>query len=156
MQEHEQEILRRLIDLYAYDFSEALGLDVRDDGRFPFRELGPFWTDDWRHPFFGWVDDRLAGFALVEDRSRLDGAVGVHDMAEFFVMRKYRRRGVGERIARSIFDRFPGRWEVRQRPENPAATTFWRRVIDRHTRGQFREVVWDAPSWHGPVQSFVV
>jgi predicted acetyltransferase len=153
---HEQEVLRRLIDLYAYDFSALLGLDIGEDGRFPFRELTPFWTDGWRHPFFVRVNHKLAGFVLVEDRSRLDGTEGVHDMAEFFILRKYRRRGVGERAARDVFDHFPGPWEVRQRAENTDATAFWRRVIDRHTHGRFRETVGEAASWPGPVQCFVV
>lgn len=152
---HEEEILRHLIDLYAYDFSGLLGLDLGEDGRFAFHELAPFWRDEWRHPFFVRVDDKLAGFALVEGRSRLDGTEGVHDMGEFFILRKYRRRGVGERVAREIFDRFHGPWEVRQRAENTDATAFWRRVIDRHTRGHFRETTWNTPSGQGPVQSFV-
>jgi predicted acetyltransferase len=150
----EQAILRHLIDLYAYDFSPLLGLDVGDDGRFAFRELAPFWTDEWRHAFFVRVGDKLAGFALVEDRSRLDGRAGVHDMAEFFILRKYRRQGVGAHAARLIFQHFPGRWEVRQRAENADATAFWRRVIDSHTGGKFEDALWNDAVWQGPVQTF--
>ncbi|HEX2658856.1 MAG TPA: GNAT family N-acetyltransferase [Polyangia bacterium] len=150
----EQASLRHLIDLYAYDFSALLGLDVGDDGRFAFRDLAPFWTDDWRHAFFVKAGDKLAGFALVEARSRLSGEPGVHDMAEFFILRKYRRQGVGERAACLVFQRFPGRWEVRQRAENADATVFWRRVIDRYTGGIFEDVVRADAAWRGPVQSF--
>ena len=150
----QQAILRHLIDLYAYDFSALLGLDVGEDGRFPFRELAPFWTDDWRHAFFVRVAGKLAGFALVEDRSRLDGTTGVHDMAEFFILRKYRRQGVGAQAARRLFQRFPGRWQVRQRAQNPDATAFWRRVIDRHTGGNFEDALWNDATWQGPVQIF--
>ena len=52
-----------------------------------------------------------------------------HDMAEFFVMRKYRRGGVGTEAARGLFARFPGAWQVRQMRFNPQATVFWRRAI---------------------------
>jgi predicted acetyltransferase len=52
-----------------------------------------------------------------------------HDIAEFFVMRKYRGGGVGAQAAASLFDRFPGRWTVRQQLTNPAATAFWRKAI---------------------------
>jgi len=93
--EHERPVLRHLIDLYAYDFSEQLGLDVEEDGRFAFGDLTPYWTDPARHPFLVRAEGRLAGFVLVHDRSRLTGAAGIHDMAEFFVLRKYRRQGVG-------------------------------------------------------------
>jgi predicted acetyltransferase len=50
-------------------------------------------------------------------------------MAEFFVMRKYRRMGIGRRAAIEVLGRFPGSWQVRQQLSNPAATTFWRTAI---------------------------
>jgi predicted acetyltransferase len=152
--EREQSVLRRLIDFYVYDFSELMGLDVEADGRFAFPDVAPYWTDPWRHPFFIRVDGKLAGFALVHERSRLTGVDGIHDMAEFFVLRKHRRRGVGELAAREIFGRFPGPWELRERAANVGAITFWRHVIDRYTRGQFREVIWADDVWRGPVQLF--
>ena len=51
------------------------------------------------------------------------------DMAEFFVMRKYRRHGVGRQAALEIFRRFPGPWQVRQQRFNPEATAFWHKSI---------------------------
>ena len=113
-----------------------------------------YWAEPGRHPFLIRVDGKLAGFALVNARSRLTGDDGVHDLAEFFVLRRYRRRGVGERAAAWLFERFRGRWEVRQKPENLAATAFWRRVIGRHTGERFEDVLWDDERWRGPVQRF--
>jgi predicted acetyltransferase len=143
-----------LFELYAYDFSEILGLDVGDDGRFRAPPLDAYWTDPRRHAFLIRVDERLGGFALVQERSRLTGEEGVRDVAEFFVMRRYRHHGIGERAARWLFDRFRGRWEVRQKPENEAATAFWRRVISRYSGGSFEDVEWDDARWRGPVQRF--
>ena len=37
--------------------------------------------------------------------------------------------GVGAQAAGSLFDRFPGRWTVRQQLVNPAATALWRKAI---------------------------
>ena len=99
-------------------------------------------------------DGKLAGFVLVHDRSRLSGTNGIRDMAEFFILRKYRRRGVGEMAARAIFDRLPGSWEIRERPSNVDAVAFWRRVIERYTYGAFREETWNDGTWQGPVQFF--
>jgi predicted acetyltransferase len=150
----EEPVLRQLVDLYAYDFSELIALDVGEDGRFAFGELAPYWTDPSRHAFFVRAGGRLAGFVLVAERSRLTGVAGVNDMADFFVMRRYRRQGVGARAATEIFARFPGAWEIRQRAENVAATAFWRRVVARYTGGQFRDVTWNDETWQGPVQLF--
>ena len=52
-----------------------------------------------------------------------------HDMAEFFVMRKYRRSRVGTEAARILFRPFPGSWEVRQLEANVAGSAFWRSAI---------------------------
>lgn len=60
-------------------------------------------------------------------------------MAEFFVDRRHRRRGVGSNAVRLIFDRFAGRWEVSEHARNPGAVSFWRRTVAAYTRGDFRE-----------------
>ena len=136
------------MQLYAYDLSELLGLDLGDDGRY----RTPDCSDG--NLFFVRVAGKLAGFALVKRRSRLTGEEGVNDMAEFFVLRRYRRQKIGERVATWLFDRFAGRWEVRQKTANQPATAFWRRVISDYTKGQFEELLVDDERWRGPVQRF--
>jgi predicted acetyltransferase len=113
---------------------------LRGDGRIGCsRYFDHYWTDPDRHPLFIRVDSRLAGFALV-------AAGEPHDMAEFFVMRKYRRAGVGTEAARAIFERFPGPWQVRQEDANVDAISFWRSAIP---------VPFDESRWEkGPVQRF--
>jgi predicted acetyltransferase len=147
-------VLANLMQLYIYDWSELTPLDVGEQGRFADYPLAAYWQEAWRHPFLLRVDGKLAGFALVAGRSRLTGAEGVFDVAEFFVMRRYRGKGVGQAAARALFDRFPGPWEVRQRDENAPATAFWRKAIDRYTGGQYQEVRWNDAAWVGPVQRF--
>jgi predicted acetyltransferase len=132
-----------------------LPLDVGVDGRFAaLNDLAPYWVDEWRHPFFITVGETRAGFVLLLERSRLTGAPGVFDMAEFFVMRRYRGQGVGRAAALRVFDIFRGPWEVRQRKENPAATSFWRKVVAEHTGGNFEETDWTSPEWTGVVHRF--
>jgi predicted acetyltransferase len=115
-------IVAQLLELYAHDFSEFEDADVDETGRFGYGRLDSYWTESERHPFLIRVDGKLAGVALVR-------AGKPHDMAEFFVMRKYRRGGVGRDAARAVFAKFPGEWQVRQLNSNPAATAFWRRAI---------------------------
>jgi predicted acetyltransferase len=146
--DEEDGVLAALLQLYVYDFSEALRLDVGDDGRY---RVPP---TEGRDAFLMRVDGKLAGFALHAGKSRLTGEDGVNDVAEFFVLQRYRRSGVGEQAARWLFDRFPGRWEVREKAENTRAIAFWRRVIDRYTGGRFDEEVLADDRWQGPVQRF--
>ncbi len=134
-------VLQRLIEFYVYDYSEYMGWDVDAHGVFGYRYLDNYWTEPERHPFFIRADDALAGFALVRSGAR-------HDMAEFFVLRKYRRSRVGTDAARTVFELFPGDWEVRQLAENEVATTFWRSAIPV----SFREEIRDGR----PVQCFTI
>jgi predicted acetyltransferase len=147
-------VLERLMQLYAYDFSEIMPLDVDEDGRFArSRALATCWTEPWRHPYFVRVDGQLAGFTILDERSRLTGDPEVADVAEFFVLRRYRRQGVGAEAAAHAFARYPRRWEVRQTMANVAATAFWRRTIASYADA-YDEVVVDDERWRGPVQSF--
>jgi predicted acetyltransferase len=146
--------LENLMQLYSYDWSELRPLDVTESGRFGDYPLGVYWQEEWRHPFLIRVDNKLAGFVLISTRSHLNGERGVADVAEFFVMRRYRRTGVGRAAALAVFEQFKGPWEVRQRDENTEATVFWRRVINAYTGGKYREVRWNDAIWTGPVQSF--
>lgn len=146
--------LENLFQLYAYDFSEVLGGEVNDVGRFEPRSFERYWIDAWRHPFLIRANGRLAGFALVHQQSRLTLDPTVYDMAEFFVLRKYRRQRVGERAAALLFARFRGPWEVRELAQNQAAIAFWRKAIRHYTGDRFDEVTWDNEKWRGPVQQF--
>ena len=137
----ERDVVARLLELYAHDFSERNGADVGDDGTYGYRYLDAYWSASDRHPFLFRVDGRLAGFALVRTGPLID-------MAEFFVLRKYRRGGIGTDAARAVFARFPGEWQVRQQWENSGAIDFWRRAIP---------VAFDeGETGEGPVQRFVM
>jgi predicted acetyltransferase len=129
--------VRSLNQLYLHDLSEGAGWDVSEDGRFDDDDVTGYWQDPRCHPFLIRVDGRLGGFAVVDGYSHLTGQPGVCDIAEFFVLRRYRRAGVGRQAAQLLFARFPGCWEVRQLPSNAAGTAFWLRVIDELTGGRF-------------------
>ncbi|MFP5224967.1 MAG: GNAT family N-acetyltransferase, partial [Actinomycetota bacterium] len=108
--EADKEVLRNLLQLYIHDLSETESFDVDPHGRFWYRWLDHYWTDEERHPYLVKVDGSWAGFVLLRERA----SDGRHSIAEFFVMRKYRRSGLGTGIAEHIFKLFPGKWEVHQ------------------------------------------
>jgi predicted acetyltransferase len=148
--ETEKSVLRNLLELYCYDFSEYTGADVNIHGLYQYEYLDVYWTEHGRHPFFIMVDGQFAGFALVRELET--GPPTLYSMAEFFVMRKYRRRYAGTKAARQIFDRFQGRWSIAQTEDNLPAQAFWRKVIADYTGGAFEEV--EMMGWQGPVQKF--
>ncbi len=120
-------VLANLIELYAHDFSEFHDLDIGEDGRFGYAPLPLYWTEPGRHPFLVRMDGKLAGLVLVKKGS------AVWDMAEFFVLRGCRKRGIGTRVAHEVWRRFPGAWEVRVMQANVSALKFWAGAIASFT-----------------------
>jgi predicted acetyltransferase len=131
-----RDVVRNLFGHYIHDLSEMAGIDVGDDGAFAMPPSFASWWDgldvDRRHPFLLRADERLAGFALVRQI-----AADTFDMGEFFVLRKFRRTGLGRQVACELFDRFAGKWEVREMISNLPAQAFWRRIIGEYTSGDF-------------------
>ena len=124
------------------------------DGVFTYRYFDEYWREPDRFPFLIYCGANLAGFVLVNSHTVvLEQGTG-RAIAEFFVMRKYRRQGVGRRAAFYAFDRFPGLWEVREDTNNLAGQEFWRTIIAEYTGGEYSEKILNTPGWIGPIQTF--
>jgi predicted acetyltransferase len=152
--EDQKSVLRQLMELYAYDFSEFDGADVNEHGYYGYTYFDYYWTEEIRHPFFIQVDGKLAGFVLVNEYCYLVKEPGTRSLGEFFVMRKYRRKGVGRAAAVMVFDKFPGKWEIIQHGGNEPSKVFWRRVIDEYTQGDFRQDKVTTEEWEGQALIF--
>lgn len=130
-------ILENLLELYVHDLSEAFEIEIGRDGRFGYERLPLYWQEAARRfPFLIRVGAEWAGFALVTRGSPVTEDPSDLDVAEFFVLRRYRRSGVGRRAAFLLFDRIPGHWVVRVAERNRRGLPFWREVIPDYTRGQ--------------------
>jgi predicted acetyltransferase len=147
--------LANLVQLYLYDCSELTSADVDDHGCFRYPQLDMYWTEAGRYPFLIRIDNRMVGFALVNRHSRLHDPFDGHAVAEFFVMRRYRRIGIGRAAAMQLFDRFPGRWEIASLATNVLAHAFWRSTLDSYTGGCYDEIWFEDGDWRGRIQSFV-
>jgi predicted acetyltransferase len=111
-------------------------------GEWPAREdefLSAWFNDASAHPFVILLDGVRAGFALVARPPAFPRRTVDYRMAEFFIVRDARRRGVGAGAAALLFSRFSGDWEVLEDEYNRPALGFWRRVIGQQTRGRYSE-----------------
>lgn len=116
-------VVERLLQLYEYDYSEYGEVDIDPHGVFPTCEVESIWRPGY-HVFLIMVGGNRAGFAFVTHGPALLDTGETNLVDEFFVMRKYRRRGVGEHVAHALFGRFPGRWGACQLRQNVAAQAF--------------------------------
>lgn len=132
-------VMENLMQFYIYDFSEFVELDVKEDGLFePYAGLREYWDkENERFPYFIKLGERYLGFVLV--RYIILSDRNYFSMAEFFIMRKYRRKGIGRSIAEQVFNMHKGQWQIYQKESNRPAQVFWRKIIADCTKGQFKE-----------------
>jgi predicted acetyltransferase len=119
-----KDVLANLLQFYCYDFSEFDGEELTPHGTFVYRYLDHYFTEDDREACLISADGNLAGFTMTR---RL--ADGTRNVAEFFVVRRHRRHGVGRTAAHRMLRRHPGRWRLSFYHANHAAARFWPAVV---------------------------
>lgn len=135
-------IIQNLARFYAYDISQYYGhepgWEMEEDGLYGiginFKE---YFEDEHCSPFLIRYQNELAGFAIV-DKKGTDSAVDFN-MAQFFILRTYKRKGLGKYAAFYCFNHFPGEWEIMVMPGNEGAYRFWRSIIKEYTNNIFKE-----------------
>jgi predicted acetyltransferase len=125
-------MLRNLFEHYLHDMSEWLEFDTQPDGSY-FYDTSSVWERGC-DAYLAKVGDSLAGFAVVGLDTR-----GAHDIAEFFVLRRFRRSGIGQRMATFLWNEHPGEWLVRVAEANAPAVRFWRISISSYSHASYQE-----------------
>lgn len=146
------ELIQNLIRFYIYDMSEFTGWACPANGLYGGVDDQPYyfgripttkealWPDGWRGKGYKiLVGEEIAGFCLLRFFDK-DGEQ-FNDVGEFFIIRKFRKAGLGKRVAHAVFDQYPGKWQVRQLLENHPAQQFWRKTIAEYTQGHFTESI---------------
>lgn len=153
--------LENLFQLYIHDFSELwfdrtdIG-ELEETGRFPgYIGASKYWTEPGCTAWLIRADGHLAGFALLGTESH-SGVATDHDMAEFFVARKYRRDGVGYRAACQLISERPGRWEIAVTRRNVGAQHFWRKVAADLASGPVEDEDLNDGKWNGLILRLTV
>ena len=143
--------LFRMLELYQHDLSDVWDQDLDIHGEYGY-SLDEFWLSVGSRAYIVLVQSRYAGFALVVPRPKLPG--GQHWLDHHFIIKKYRKRGIGQAAAAALFDSLPGVWEVGQMHKNTAAQAFWRRAINAYANGNFVETKITTDAGTSVVQQF--
>lgn len=133
--------LQNMGRFYVYDMSEYMGhqagWEIPEDGLYECIEFKKYWEDSNSFPFLVRYENEIVGFAII-DKKGSDATIDFN-MAQFFVLRKFKHKGVAREIARRCFDKFPGTWEVMVMPGNEGAYRFWRSTIKKYTGDRYEE-----------------
>ena len=134
-----KQVISNLMQLYMYDFSEYTGSDVEANGLFvSYPGFEDYWSEEnQRFPYIIRNEEIYIGFVFVRKIETPEKSY--FSVAEFFIMRKYRRKGFGRMVAKEIFNLHRGLWEVYQMEANKPAQVFWKAIIAEYTKGLFTE-----------------
>ncbi|QKZ05272.1 MULTISPECIES: GNAT family N-acetyltransferase [Pseudomonas] len=122
-------LIRNLYQFYAYESSDWEEEDVDLDGRYYIHDehLLRYWHDqDWSANLL-LVNGYVAGFLLVE-RSELPG-IDALELADLFILKKYRRKGIGKALVTQVLTGGHENWLVRYYRQDDAAEAFWGAVL---------------------------
>ena len=127
-QEEKRDTLFRLLQYSLFEESMTDLNDMNDDALFDYPWFDAYFIEEEREAYF--IRQRetnlLLGFAMV--RQHEDGR---HSIAEFLVIPKYRRQGVGLQAAENCFALHDGLWEVKPAYGSEQARRFWQHAISR-------------------------
>ncbi|MBH3421918.1 GNAT family N-acetyltransferase [Pseudomonas gessardii] len=128
------ELIRNLYQFYAYESSDWEQEDVELDGRFYIHEehLARYWQDPQWSANLLLVDGYIAGFLLIE-HSELAG-VNALELADLFILKRYRRKGIGRALATQVLSSGEADWLVRFYDQDEVSQAFWRSVLDNLPR----------------------
>ncbi|AZE83519.1 hypothetical protein C4J98_2106 [Pseudomonas orientalis] len=128
------ELIRNLYQYYAYESSDWEQEDVEADGRFYIHDehLARYWQDPQWSANLLLVDGYIAGFLLIEG-SELSG-IDALELADLFILKRYRRKGIGRAIATQVLCSGEDNWLVRFYDQDEVSQAFWRTVLDNLPR----------------------
>ena len=129
-------LLANLLELYVHDLSEDLPGADRRRRALRLRAAACGRSRSGASRSFRAGRD-VAGFSFVTRGSPATTTPRTLDVAEFFVLRGWRRSGVGRRAAPLLWDRLPGPWTVRVSTANRPGLPFWESVVRDYTGGAF-------------------
>ncbi|GBF72542.1 hypothetical protein PA598K_00798 [Paenibacillus sp. 598K] len=153
--------INNIYPLYLHDLSEIWSFKTNRYGIFEEDETRTLAEQNrvfdiwWEHPgvlfpYLIKVDDLPAGLAFVATAPYIPCPPEIdYYLNEFFLLRLYRGKGVGEQAVRQLLAQLSGRWELQTNPtaRNERAQRFWRKTLEACTHGHYTEEMGHHPTY---------
>lgn len=134
-------ILQNMGRFYVYDMSEYMGnetgWEIPENGLHECVDFKKCWLDPNAFPYLIHYGKELAGFVIV-DKKGSDSSIDFN-MAQFFILRKFKNKSIGKYTAFHCFNNYPGIWEIMVLPGNAGAYQFWKTIINQYTQNNYEE-----------------
>lgn len=146
-------IIKNIYPLYLHDLSEHYGNLPNEYGIYedePMKTLieqydvQNIWFEkpDILFPYIIMVDEKPAGFMLIATAPYVPKTTDYY-VNEFFLLRPYRGKNIGEIAARLVFNKFLGRWELHTNSmsTNLKGQKFWTKTVSNYTNNNYNKSV---------------
>ncbi|MBB5205184.1 putative acetyltransferase [Inhella inkyongensis] len=120
----ERACIEHLMQFFNYELSAWYPVRLAEHGLYTLRPKGPYWAEPRTQPFLLRVDGELAGFAVV-DGECVEPARSRYNLGYFFLVRRFRGRGLARQALVQLLQALPGAWEIYYLARNAYAEHFW-------------------------------
>lgn len=138
VEEKDKKVIYNLMQLYKYELSffedETTTFTMLESGLYALKYIEKYWEEGNRRPYLLKCNNEIAGFVLQRYNEEYR-----NEIAEFFILNRYRKMGAGTFMAKEMFKLYKGQWEVRTLLKNKRAQQFWRKTIKEFTNDNFEE-----------------
>ena len=121
-------VIWNVYQFYCYDTSIEDEYDLEESGLYSLSDeyFSQYWTHPrWSAHLLRW-DGVVAGFALIEASEALDNA---QELADVFVLKRYRRRGIARAVALHFLSHRVVPWTIVVFDEAMDAQAFWKSMF---------------------------
>ena len=124
VQKKDRDLLWNINQKYLYEMTNFYDDPMDESGNYHYGHFDDYFSDPMRVAYFIFDDDVLVGFAMICPYSNI-GQDPDYTMAEFTIFPAYRRKHFAFNAAKMIFDKHPGKWEIKYNEKNSGAKKLW-------------------------------
>ncbi|MDQ0359345.1 GNAT family N-acetyltransferase [Breznakia pachnodae] len=126
-------LLFNLMQLYLYDLSVYFNFKTNNNGIYEYDHFEDYFTDTNYISYFIYNDNELIGFVLLNDYSPITNKhENIINVSEFFILKLYRKQGLGEITFQTLLDMHKGVWTIKPAAFSKEANAFWKTIINKH------------------------
>ena len=134
----DKEVLYRLLQYSLFEESLTDFNEMNDNALFEYKWFDKYFEENNREAYFvkEKITNKLLGFVMINQYIKTFS--NGHSIAEFMIIPKYRRKGLGKKVAFMCFNKHKGNWEVSPSFGNKTAYLFWKNVIEEYTNNNYK------------------
>ena len=135
-----KDILYRLLMYSLFEESEFDLNEMNEDGLFEYNDFNLYFNNIDKDAYFirEKETNKLLGFVMIN--TNMKKYQNGHNIEEFMIIPKYRRKGLGRKVSLMIFDLYKGNFEVSPSFGSKKAFNFWESVIKEYTNNNYKYI----------------